>query len=203
MDHLVDVCTLASICADLTNRICSVGWAYPLFNAFLPQYLEHAGKGDTELVPADVVYLNYLITSVAGVPGSFIAAYTVDLPRFGRKGTMALSTLLTAFSLFMFTLSTNSAWQTFAACIQMLCANVMYGVIYAYTPEVFPAPVRGTGSGIASLLNRVAGFTAPLIAAQMGQWNPSAPILLAGSLYIVSFVAMLLLPIETRGMQSI
>jgi hypothetical protein len=79
----------------------------------------------------------------------------------------------------------------------------MYGVIYAYTPEVFPAPVRGTGSGIASLLNRLAGFTAPLIAAQMGQVNPSGPILLSGALYLVSFIAMILLPIETRGMQSL
>jgi hypothetical protein len=79
----------------------------------------------------------------------------------------------------------------------------MYGVIYAYTPEVFPAPVRGTGSGIASLLNRLAGFTAPLIAAHMGQSNPSGPILLSGALYLVSFIAMVLLPIETRGMQSL
>jgi len=79
----------------------------------------------------------------------------------------------------------------------------MYGVIYAYTPEVFPAPVRGTGSGIASLLNRLAGLSAPLIAARMGRLDPSGPILVAGSLYLVSFIAMCLLPIETRGMQSL
>jgi hypothetical protein len=79
----------------------------------------------------------------------------------------------------------------------------MYGVIYAYTPEVFPAPVRGTGSGIASLLNRLAGLAAPLVAARTGVTNPSTPILAAGGLYLVSFVAMMLLPIETRGMQSL
>jgi hypothetical protein len=81
------------------------------------------------LVPADVVYLNYLITSVAGVPGSFIACYTVDLPGFGRKGTMAVSTLCTAISLFMFTISGNSAWQTFAACLQSLF-SVRFSHIY-------------------------------------------------------------------------
>ncbi|KAF2670478.1 MFS general substrate transporter [Microthyrium microscopicum] len=180
----------------------TVGWAYPLFNAFLPQYLEHNGKAG-DLNPTDVVYTNFLITAVAGVPGSFIAAYTVDQPRFGRKGTMAISTLVTGFSLFLFTLSGYPPWQTFAACIQSLFSNVMYGVIYAYTPEVFPAPVRGTGSGIASLLNRLAGLSAPMIAAQTGKINPSAPILAAGGLYLVSFVAMCLLPIETRGMQSL
>jgi hypothetical protein len=119
MDYLVNVSfPLRSVKLSNVDKLCRVGWAYPLFNAFLPQYLEHAGKGAADLVPADVVYLNYLITSVAGVPGSFIACYTVDLPRFGRKGTMAASTVMTAISLFMFTVSGNSAWQTFAACIQ-------------------------------------------------------------------------------------
>jgi MFS family permease len=176
--------------------------AYPLFNAFLPQYLEHTGK-DQAPVPADVVYRNMVITSIAGVPGSFIACYTVDMPGLGRKGTMAISTLITGLSLFLFTLSGNSTWQTFASALQALFSNVMYGVLYAYTPEVFPAPLRGTGSGIASLLNRLAGLAAPRVAARTGTVNPSAPILAAGVLYIVSFAAMLGLPIETRGRESL
>jgi MFS family permease len=93
--------------------------AYPLFNAFLPQYLEHGGEDQTP-VPADIVYRNYMIQSLAGVPGSFIAYYTVDMPRFGRKGTMAISTVITGLSLFLFTLSPNPTWQTFASAIQSL-----------------------------------------------------------------------------------
>jgi hypothetical protein len=81
--------------------------------------------------------------------------------------------------------------------------NVMYGVLYAYTPEVFPAPCRGTGTGIASLLNRLTGITAPAIAAQIGDVHPSAPILAAGACYLAASVAMILLPIETRGTQSL
>lgn len=81
--------------------------------------------------------------------------------------------------------------------------NIMYGVLYAYTPEVFPAPSRGTGTGIASLLNRIAGFFAPVVAAQFGELHPTAPILAAGACYIAAFVAMCLLPIETRGKQSL
>jgi hypothetical protein len=91
--------------------------AFPLFNAFLLQYLEHSGG---EPVPADIVYRNYLITSIAGLPGSFIACYTVDMPRFGRKGTMAVSTVITGLSLFLFTISGNPNWQTFAAAVQSL-----------------------------------------------------------------------------------
>lgn len=79
----------------------------------------------------------------------------------------------------------------------------MYGVLYAYTPEVFPAPSRGTGTGIASLLNRIAGFFAPVVAARFGELHPSAPVLAAGGCYIAAAVAMCLLPIETRGKQSL
>lgn len=39
----------------------------------------------------------------------------------------------------------------------------MYGVLYAYTPEVFPAPHRGTGDALASAFNRVTGILAPVI----------------------------------------
>jgi hypothetical protein len=39
----------------------------------------------------------------------------------------------------------------------------MFGVLYAYTPEVFPAPHRGTGDALASAFNRVTGLIAPLI----------------------------------------
>ncbi|KAJ8474774.1 hypothetical protein ONZ45_g15837 [Pleurotus djamor] len=41
--------------------------------------------------------------------------------------------------------------------------NAMYGVLYAYTPEVFPAPHRGTGDALCSAFNRITGILAPVI----------------------------------------
>lgn len=79
----------------------------------------------------------------------------------------------------------------------------MYGVLYAYTPEVFPAPNRGTGTGIASCLNRIAGLLAPIIAVKAGDANPKAPIYASGGLILAAFCAMCLFPIETRGKQSL
>jgi len=77
----------------------------------------------------------------------------------------------------------------------------MYGVLYAYTPEVFPAPNRGTGTGIASFLNRVAGLCTPIVAINAGSGNPKGPIYASGALCMAAFVSMLLLPIETMGQQ--
>ena len=83
---------------------------YPLFNAFLPQYLQNAGK-HTAPTPNHIVYRNYAITSIVGVPGSIIAAYTVDVKYIGRKYTIAVSTLITGILLFCFTKSSDSNYQ--------------------------------------------------------------------------------------------
>lgn len=180
----------------------TIGMGYPLFNAFLPQYLANAG-GSTGTTSTYIVYRNYLITSIVGVPGSIVGCYTVDIKYIGRKGTMAISTLLSGIFLFLFTLNTDSNYQLIFSSLEAFFQNIMYGVLYAYTPEVFPAPNRGTGTGIASFLNRIAGLCAPIVAVNAGQANPTAPIYAAGGLFMAAFVAMLLLPIETRGKQSL
>ena len=84
---------------------------YPLFNAFLPQYFQNVGKANTAPTPNSIVYRNYAITSIVGVPGSFIAAYTVDVKYIGRKYTIAISTLITGILLFCFTISSDSNYQ--------------------------------------------------------------------------------------------
>lgn len=84
----------------------SIGMGYPLFNAFLPQYLARSGGHDNSTY---TTYRNYAITSIVGVPGSFVACYTVE--KFGRKPTMAFATLVTGVLLFCFTISPDSNVQ--------------------------------------------------------------------------------------------
>lgn len=52
----------------------TIGMGYPLFNAFLPQYL--ANSGSDQPTSTNIVYRNYAITSIVGVPGSILACYT-------------------------------------------------------------------------------------------------------------------------------
>ncbi|TVY31156.1 putative MFS-type transporter protein [Lachnellula hyalina] len=181
----------------------TMGMGYPLFNAFLPQYLSK-GKGSSGgAVTANETYRNYAITSIVGVPGSILACYTVDIPYIGRKGTMAISTCLSGVFLFLFTISAESKTQLAFSSVEAFFQNIMYGVLYAYTPEVFPAPNRGTATGISSFLNRFAGLCAPIIAANIPSANPNAPVFVSGTLILGAFVAMCFLPIETRGMQKL
>ncbi|KAF7191247.1 MFS siderochrome iron transporter 1 [Pseudocercospora fuligena] len=179
----------------------TIGMGYPLFNAFLPQYLSQAGGGSSTSVSQ--TYRDYTITSVVGVPGSIIACWTVNIPYIGRKGTMAISTLLSGIFLILFTQATSSGYQLAMSSMEAFFQNIMYGVLYAYTPEVFPAPNRGTGTGISSFLNRVAGLCAPIVAVNAGGADPKAPIYASAGLFFAAFLAMLVLPIETRGRQSL
>ncbi|EAU32826.1 conserved hypothetical protein [Aspergillus terreus NIH2624] len=173
----------------------TIGMGYTLFNAFLPQYL--SANSSTY-----ITYRNYAITAVCGIPGPLVAWYTVNLPYVGRKGTMAISTLVTGVLLFCFTASKDPNVQLVCSALESFFQMAMYGVLYAYTPEVFPAPNRGTGSGIASCLNRIAGLMAPIIGVYAST-NPVAPIYASGALILAAFVAMCLLPIETRGRQAL
>ncbi|OAA69624.1 sugar transporter [Cordyceps fumosorosea ARSEF 2679] len=191
----------------------SIGMGYPLFNAFLPQYFARTnGAAQDGSLPSETspisaeTYRNYAITSVMGVPGSLLAAYLVDHPSpfLGRRGTLAGSTLLSAIFLFFFVLfGTTPTAQLFFSCVEAFSQNIMYGVLYAFTPEIFPAPVRGAGSGMASFLNRVTGLMAPLLAANMPGDSASGPIYLSAVLILSAFVAMCLIPIETRGAQRL
>ncbi|KAI9886757.1 MAG: hypothetical protein M1823_001400 [Watsoniomyces obsoletus] len=164
----------------------TIGMGYPLFNAFLPQYLlapVRGASGSTEKTPVSIVYRNYAITSIVGIPGSVLAWWTVDLRFIGRKGTMAISTLLSGIFIYLFTLATSANYQLACTCVEAFFQN-------AITPEVFPAPNRGTGTGIASLLNRLAGLSAPIIGANVRTSDPATPIYVSGALFLAGFIAM-------------
>ncbi|CRK23067.1 hypothetical protein BN1723_012884 [Verticillium longisporum] len=199
----------------------TIGLGYPLFNAFLPQYLsEHgedpstgAGASARAEAPAEEgttisaeTYRNYAITSIIGIPGALLAAYLVDhqSPWLGRRGTLAISTFVSAIFLFLFVeFGTTPNSKLFFSCVEAFAQNIMYGVLYAFTPEIFPAPVRGAGTGVASFLNRVTGLMAPIIAANIPGDGTTAPITMSGVLILLAFVGMCLIPIETRGRQRL
>ncbi|KIK69566.1 hypothetical protein GYMLUDRAFT_33942 [Collybiopsis luxurians FD-317 M1] len=189
-----------------------IGLAYPLFYGFITLYLTTQVKNSDSSV--STTYRNYSIISALGVPGSFIACLVVDYTRKnqssfamgGRKLTMAISTALTAIFLFLFTTSTSEAAVLGYSCASALTENAMYGVLYAYTPEVFPAPHRGTGDALCSAFNRITGILAPVIkiATTTAAGTPSngtanGPIFVSASLFLVSAILMLFLPIETAG----
>ncbi|SGZ52182.1 CIC11C00000002613 [Sungouiella intermedia] len=177
-----------------------IGLAFPLYNAFLPSYLEQRGSANKAL-SVSTTYRNTLIVAVLGVPGSIIAGVLVEL-RIGRKGTLFVSLLMTGIVLFGSTTAKTSnsylAWN----CFFNFFSTIMYGVLYAYTPEVFPTKIRGTAVGLAASANRVLGVFAPIIAI-FADLTTSAPIFVSGALFLVSAVLVVFYPYEPRNKSSL
>lgn len=136
-----------------------IGLAYPLYNAFIPFILATRGAefndGSTY-----TTYRNSLIIAASGVPGALLGGLMVEVPRFGRKGTLSLSTVLTGVMLFGSTTATSSSALLGWNCAFNFVSNVMYAVLYSYSPELFPTPQRGTGNALTATCNRVFGIMA-------------------------------------------
>lgn len=177
-----------------------IGLAFPLYNAFLPSYLESRGSA-TEPLSVSKTYRNTLIVAAMGVPASIIAGFLVEL-RIGRKGTLCGSLILTGVILFGSTTAKSSnsylAWN----CFFNIFSLIMYGVLYAYTPEVFPTKVRGTAVGLAASANRIFGVFAPIIVL-FADLTTSAPIFVSGALFLVSGVLVIFYPFEPRNRASL
>lgn len=177
-----------------------IGLAFPLYNAFLPYLLSTkgtAGAGSSVYI----TYRNSLIISVIGIPGAIIAGFLVEL-KIGRKGTLIASLVLTGVFLFCSTTATSRNAYLGWNCGFSFFSNIMYGVLYAYTPEIFPTKIRATGVGLAATGNRVLGVFAPIIAIY-ADLTTSAPVYVSGALFIFSGILVSLFPFEPRGRSSL
>jgi hypothetical protein len=176
---------------------CAIGMAYPLYNSFIPIYLQNKGVayGASSL---NNTYRNYAIQAVCGIPASILGGSTVEMKRIGRKGTGSLACILTGVFLFLFTRATSNAGVLGFSCAVAFFQNLVYGLLYSYTPELFPAPIRGTANGLVAVFNRISGLMAPIIAAYVGV-DSDLPIWISAALFIVAGLVFLVLPYETRG----
>ncbi|KAG6330636.1 hypothetical protein ID866_8451 [Astraeus odoratus] len=133
-----------------------IGLAFPLYNGFVTYFLETRGaSGSNSLY---ITYRNQVILSVIGVPGALMAGYLVEMPLLGRRGTLAVFTALTGIFILASTTARSSNAYLGWNCGYSYTSNVMYGVLYAISPELFPTKDRGTGNAIVSTANRVFGI---------------------------------------------
>lgn len=176
-----------------------IGLAFPLYNNFLAALVNESTKSTYE------TYRNMLIIAVLGVPGALIGAALSEWRFLGRKGVLAVSTALTGvFLLCNTTAGSNANAQLGWNCAYNFCSTICYAILYAYTPEVFPTFSRGTGNALTASCNRVMGCMAPVISiyATAGGGS-SAPVYVAGAMFVAAGLLALILPFESRGKASL
>lgn len=107
----------------------TLGLAYPLFNSFLGTYLDlKLGEfGDNSI---NATYSAYTYQAACGIPGSFLAAAMVEIPRGGRKFAMAFFTLSAGVFLLGLT-QAKSAIQVNA----LTCMSAFFSNAYCKPPS--------------------------------------------------------------------
>jgi len=138
-----------------------------------------------------------VIIYLPGILGVALGALMVYVPRIGRKWAMVFSSALMGISLFLFSTVNTQASNIGFNVMEYFFQSMFNAVLYGWTPEAFPAPVRGTAAGVASFWGRLFSIVSPLIAAHLLETNLNGPLYLAGSGVFVCTVAILFLPSST------
>ncbi|MCF3653158.1 MAG: MFS transporter [Aigarchaeota archaeon] len=102
-----------------------------------------------------------LIVTLVQVPGYYSAALLLD--KVGRKPILAFYLAVAGVaSLFLSTTRDINMILIYSCVISFFNLGAWAG-LYAYTPELYPTELRGTGSGAAASIGRVAGILAPYL----------------------------------------
>ena len=100
-----------------------------------------------------------LVMTLAQLPGYFSAAYLVE--RIGRKYTLAIYLAACAVCAYFFGQGESPTEVLIWGCLISFFNLGAWGVVYTYTPELYPTRIRAFGSGWAAAAGRFGGILAP------------------------------------------
>jgi putative MFS transporter len=102
-----------------------------------------------------------LVIYLAMIPGYFSAAALAEL--LDRKYTLSVYLTAAAASAYWLSQSEEPSRILIAGAVLSWFLNGAFGVIYAYTPELFPTRMRASAAGLASAFGRLGSITAPIV----------------------------------------
>ncbi|WBU64046.1 MFS transporter [Paracoccus aerodenitrificans] len=137
-----------------------------------------------------------VLLALAQIPGYALAAYGVE--RWGRRATLMGFLIASAVGCFLFTLSLNPGLMAISLMLMSFALLGSWGALYAFTPELYPTNLRGTGMGTASAVARLGGLFAPTLLTFAFAKGFSFAIGVFAALLLLGAVALLLVRTETR-----
>lgn len=106
-----------------------------------------------------------LVMTLAQLPGYYCAAWLVD--KIGRKYTLSVFLLCSGIASYFFGHSTSAAALMSWGAVMSFFNLGAWGVLYTYTPEMYPTSIRALGSGWAAGFGRFGGMAAPILVGLM------------------------------------
>jgi len=169
-----------------------IAYTYHGIFIWLPTVLSSQGF---TLVKA--LWFTLMITSLQ-IPGYLSAAFLID--RVGRKPVLVSYMILAGLASFVFgTSKAELPIIVFGGAISFFNLGA-WAVTYAYTPELYPTRIRGTGAGWSGAIGRVAGIITPIatavIVSSMGVFQAFLGFFAA---HFVAAAVVAMLGIETMG----
>lgn len=118
----------------------------------------------------------------------------VKVSRVGRRVAMIVASALMGTSFFLFAAINTQTANVGLSVMEYFFQSMFNSVLYGWTPEAFPAEVRGTASGMASCWGRLFSIFSPVIAAKLLEINLNGPLFLAGAGVFVACLGVIGLP---------
>ena len=100
-----------------------------------------------------------LVITLIQVPGYYSAALLLD--KIGRKWILSIYLAVSGIACLLLSTTTNVNLILLYSGVISFFNLGAWAALYTYTPELYPTELRGTGSGAAASIGRLAGIAAP------------------------------------------
>jgi len=141
-----------------------------------------------------------LVVTSAQIPGYYSAALLLD--KAGRKGILVPYLTIAGIACFLLAVAGNIN-SILALSLVISFFNLgAWSALYAYTPELYPTEIRGTASGIAASIGRLAGILAPSITGflmSIAKGEVFWAYMVFGAVHLLAAFITMALGSETRG----
>ncbi|KAF5282998.1 hypothetical protein FQA39_LY04869 [Lamprigera yunnana] len=137
-------------------------------------------------------YLDFILTMFVELPGALVAFFVVD--RLGRKLTFAAGFFISAVSCIctIFVPPELYSVKLIVYLLGKFGISVNMSVIYIFTSEMFPTPLRNSLVSMCSMFGRIGAMIAPQIPLLEATWQPLPLVLFGASSVVAGFLALLL-----------
>ena len=139
-----------------------------------------------------------LVMTLAQLPGYYAAAWLVDI--IGRKYTLSLFLLMSGVCSYFFGNAADPTELLMWGAAMSFFNLGAWGVIYTYTPEMYPTSIRALGSGWAAGFGRIGGMLAPMLVGVLLAHGAPMNLIFAmfASVFVVISIVVLSLGIESK-----